>query len=268
MHILFVGYGKTSQRVAQYLFGAEHQISTISRSPKPADGANHLIQDIHDLNLSQLPAIDWVYVLLSPSRGDAEAYRHTYLDSVAPIVQALARHPLQRVVVVSSTRVYGENAGQHIDDQTQAQPADAQGQLLLEMEQAWQQAYPERCSIIRPSGIYGNSVARMIKLAHNTQTYDRIHWSNRIHIEDLARFLAGLIHVEQPAASYIVSNNQPTALHETIQWFQQQLQLPQLSLLGDVVTGKKIYATRMRDTGFELQHQDCFQDYWALLQQH
>ena len=267
MHILFVGYGKTSQRVAQYLFGAEHQISTISRSPKPADGATHLIQDIHQLDLSQLPAIDWVYVLLSPAQSDVGAYRHTYLDSIVPITQALSQHPVQRVIVVSSTRVYGENAGQPIDDQTQAQPADAQGQLLLDMEQTWQQMFPQRCSIIRPSGIYGNSVARMIKLAHNTQSYDRIHWSNRIHIEDLARFLAGLIHVEQPASSYIVSDGRPTALHETIQWFQRQLQLPELSLLGHVVSGKKIYATRMRDTGFQLQHQDCFQDYWALLQQ-
>ena len=34
MHILFIGYGKTSQRVAKQLFEKEHQITTISRSVK------------------------------------------------------------------------------------------------------------------------------------------------------------------------------------------------------------------------------------------
>ncbi len=34
MHILFIGYGKTSQRVAKQLFETGHQITTISRSEK------------------------------------------------------------------------------------------------------------------------------------------------------------------------------------------------------------------------------------------
>jgi hypothetical protein len=33
------------------------------------------------------------------------------------------------------------------------------------METLWQQAYPSECVIVRPTGIYGTSVARMIKLA-------------------------------------------------------------------------------------------------------
>jgi hypothetical protein len=45
------------------------------------------------------------------------------------------------------------------------QPSDAQGQVLLNMETLWQQAYPSECVIVRPTGIYGTSVARMIKLA-------------------------------------------------------------------------------------------------------
>ena len=62
MHILFIGYGKTSQRVAKQLFQQGHQITTISRSPKSDDWAEHLIQDIHQLDLSQVAPIDAVYV--------------------------------------------------------------------------------------------------------------------------------------------------------------------------------------------------------------
>lgn len=111
MHILFIGYGKTSTRVAKQLFQQGHQITTISQSPKTDVYANHLIQDVHQLNLTQIKPIDWVYILLSPSQSTVEGYQQTYVDTVAPIVHALKLHPVQRIVVVSSTRVYGENAG-------------------------------------------------------------------------------------------------------------------------------------------------------------
>ena len=264
MHIVFIGYGKTSERVAQQLF-TQHQISSISLSPKHDVYATHYAQDVHDLDLSYLAPIDVAYVLLSPKQSSLEAYQHTYLDSVEPIVQALKSHPIQRVIVVSSTRVYGENQGERIDDESTIYPSDAQGAVLYEMEQRWQAAYPKECIIIRPTGIYGTSVARMIKLAQTTHNYPHIHYSNRIHLDDLASFLAFMFHVKHPEKSYIVSNNQPLPLHHIIAWFQQQLALPELVLDSDRLSGKRIYATYLQQMGFQLQHEDCFADYLKLL---
>lgn len=268
MHIVFIGYGKTSQRVAKQLFAQGHQISTISRSPKTDAFAQHYVQDVHALDLSQLAPIDWVYILLSPDQSSVEGYQQTYVDSVKPMVTALASHPVQKVVVVSSTRVYGENAGQVIDDDSPIQPSDAQGHLLRETELRWQKAYPEQSIVIRPSGIYGDSVARMCKLAQNTTVYPNTHWSNRIHVDDLADFLAYLMQLQQHQPSYIVSNHQPIPLHEVIAWFQQQLGLPHLTVQQpEQVSGKHLYAMRLQQSGFQLQHADCFQDYAALLAQ-
>lgn len=265
MHILFIGYGKTSWRVAKQLFEQGHQITTISQSAKMDEYATHLVQDVHQLNLAHISPIDWVYVLLSPNESTPEAYQRVYVDSVQPISNALKQHPVQKVVVVSSTRVYGENHGERIDDEAEMKPNDEQGRLLLKMEQLWQQAYPSANIIIRPTGIYGTSVARMLKLAEKTKNYPNLHWSNRIHIDDLASFLANLLHVEHAEKSYIVSNNQPSLLHETIQWFQRQLHLPELVLQSDECSGKRIYATRMAEMGFQLQHKDCFEDYLEML---
>ena len=265
MHILFIGYGKTSWRVAKQLFEQGHQITTISQSAKMDEYATHLIQDVHQLNLAHISPIDWVYVLLSPNESTPEAYQRVYVDSVQPISKALKQHPVQKVVVVSSTRVYGENHGERIDDEAEMKPNDEQGRLLLKMEQLWQQAYPSASIIIRPTGIYGTSVARMLKLAEKTKTYPNLHWSNRIHIDDLASFLAHLLHVEHAEKSYIVINNQPSLLHETIQWFQRQLHVPELVLQSDGCSGKRIYATRMAEMGFQLQHKDCFEDYLEML---
>ena len=135
MHILFIGYGKTSQRVAKQLFALDHQITTISSSPKTDEYATHLIQDIHHLNLSQIKPVDCVYILLSPKQSNVDGYRETYLNSAYSIIQALIDHPVKRVIVVSSTRVYGENAGGRVDDETLISPKDEQGMILAEMEQ-------------------------------------------------------------------------------------------------------------------------------------
>lgn len=252
MHILFVGYGQTSQRVAETLFQQQHQITTISRSPKTDTWAQHLIQDVHQLDLSEVAPIDVVYVLLAPRRSNTEnlvdpveLYRQTYVDSVEPMVEALKEHPVKRVIVVSSTRVYGQNNGELVDDNTPPNPNDEQGRMLLDMEQRWQQAYPLECIIVRPTGIFTGSSTRMRKLAESTKTYTNIHWSNRIHIDDLARFLAYLVHVEHAEKSYICSDNLPVPLHERILKIQRELGLPELILESEKETGKRIFAKRM-----------------------
>ena len=255
MHILFIGYGKTSQRVAKQLFALDHQITTISSSPKTDEYATHLIQDIHHLNLSQIKPVDCVYILLSPKQSNVDGYRETYLNSAYSIIQALKDHPVKRVIVVSSTRVYGENAGERVDDETSISPKDEQGQILAEMEQVYLKAYAERCAIIRPAGIYDGLSERMIRLAENTKTYPNIHWSNRIHIDDLSCFLAHLLHVEHLNQSYIVTNNLPEPLHEKILKIQKGKGFPELVLESQNETGKRIFAMRMNETGFKLiQH--------------
>ena len=254
MHILFIGYGKTSQRVAKQLFQQDHQITTVSLTPKDDAFAQHLQQDIHQLDLSMIQPVDMAYVLLAPSRSSdlssAENYQKTYVDSVQPIVSALRIHPVQRIIVVSSTRVYGEDQGQIINDDSPIRPKDEQGHLLLEMEQLWQQAHPDQVVIARPTGIYGTSNERMYKLAETTKTYPNIHWSNRIHIDDLSNFLANLIHVEHPEKSYICTNNQPEPLHERILKIQRELGLPELILESERETGKRIFANRVMGNGF------------------
>lgn len=256
MHILFIGYGKTSQRVAKLLFEQGHQITTISQSPKTDKYANHLIQDVHQLDLSGIEPVDAVYVLLSPSESTVEAYQQTYVDTIKPIVRALKHHPIQKLIVVSSTRVYGENAGERVDDDTVALPSDEQGRLLLQMECLYQKAFPLQCVIVHPTGIYSGSSARMQKLAETTKSYPNIHWSNRIHIEDLSRFLKFMLHVEHPEKSYICTNNYPQPLHERILEIQRKLDLAELVLESQKETGKRIFAERMKSLGFQLEHKD------------
>jgi nucleoside-diphosphate-sugar epimerase len=271
MHILFIGYGHTSQWLAKQLYAQGHQISTVSRTRKDDALGEHHTQDVASLDLSHILAVDIIYVLLAPSRSETlenavQAYQKSYLESARRIVEQLKPRDFKRLIVVSSTRVYGENQGQEVNDSSVIQPADQQGQILREMELTYLAAFPEQTVIVRPSGIYGTSVERMKKMA-TQQHYPHLHWSNRIHIEDVVGFLAHLIHVEHVEKEYILTNNQPTLLHEVLQWFQMQMNLPRLAVIDlDRVTGKKLYATHLDQLGFQLKHQDCFEDYAALMQ--
>lgn len=265
MHILFIGYGKTSQHVAKQLFQQGHQITTVSLSRKDQAGAMHLQQDIHQLDLSTLSPIDAVYVLIAPKDPSLNGYKAAFIDAIPHMRNQLALHPIQKIIVVSSTRVYGQDQGEEIDDQTEINPKDEKALMLATMEKLWQEAFPQQCIIVRPTGIYGVSVKRMMQLAQNTMTYHNVHWSNRIHIEDLAGFLVHLLHVEHPEKTYICSNNQPIPLHEIILWFQKQLNIPPLKLLSEAQRGKKIYASRMLSTGFKLRHDQFFKDYRDLI---
>lgn len=265
MHILFIGYGKTSKRIAKQLFAQGHQITAISTTKKVDTEVHHLQQDVHILDLKDVHDVDIVYVLLSPQESTVEGYKKTYVDTVAPIVEALQSHPVKRLFIVSSTRVYGVNEGQEVNDLTMPQPNYEQGELLQKMEQLYQSAYTQQTVVIRPSGIYGDSAARMVTLASKTTNYSKCHWSNRIHVDDLANFLAFLAEKDVVEKSYIVSNSRPYPLHEVIQWFQKQLHLPLLKYEPLTVSGKKIYATALQASGFQLVHQDFFQDYEDLL---
>ncbi len=266
MHILFIGYGQTSQRVAKKLWQQGHRITAISRTPKPNALVNHLVQDVHHLNLTQLFPIDCVYILLSPQERTMTAYEQIYLATVPIIIAALKSHPIQKIILLSSTRVYGEQQGQYIDDTTKIQPSDLGGEILRQMELCYLNAFPKQTIVVRPSGIYGTSLQRMLNLAKNTQTYPAIHWTNRIHLDDLVQFLVDILVFEQPESSYLLSSGQHVPLHEIIMWFQKQLNLPILSLQSQQQTGKRMIPTHLQQMGFNLQHTNCFEDYLALLE--
>lgn len=259
MRILFIGYGKTSRHVAKQLFADGHEIVAVSRSSVTDSSIQHLQQNIHQLDLSTITAIDCVYILLSPDQRDVQAYQQTYVQSITPVVKALKNHPIQRVILVSSTRVYAEDTGQWVDDDTVTQATDEYAQVLDAMEQKWRQCYAEKLVIVRPSGIYTGESMYMARLAHNTTIYPHVHYANRIHQQDLVHFLVMLATLTQPQASYIVSNLEPLALHSMILALQRQLGLAQLSLENsEKMTGKRLDPKHLREMGFVWQYPKYF----------
>lgn len=256
MHILMVGMGDTSRRIVPLLHAKGHHVTGVRRHPRGDEGCEVLAQDIHHPNFSTLAPIDWVYVILSPDQMTADSYQRTYVDSVQPLTQALHAHPIQRIVFVSSTSVYGQDAGEWVDEQSPTHPQRFNGQLLLQAEQTWQQAWPDRVTVVRPSGIYSAERRRLHRLLESGQPIATQAWSNRIHIDDLAGFLAYLTDLEHnPIASlYLATDHLPVPLDQVLCALAQQHGLPQPVLQHQPPSGKRVLNTALKESGFKLQY--------------
>lgn len=172
MNILILGCGQIGQALAEQLTQdaynkdqhqdqVKHHITCVSRTAKTFsyDNIQHLAQDIQslnfqDLDLSHQPSFDWVYVIVSPDERNVDAYQRIFIDTARSVFQALQHHPVQKVIFISSTRVYGEDQGQWINDESIPNTDDSIGQTLIAAEQLWSAYWQEKLTIIRPSGLY------------------------------------------------------------------------------------------------------------------
>ncbi len=260
MNILILGCGQIGQALAEELAqqdGVKHHITCVSRTAKIFDQNHiqHLAQDLLDLDLSHQPSFDWVYVIVSPSERSVDAYQRIFIDSARPVFQALQHHPVQKVIFISSTRVYGEDQGHWIDDESMPKTNDAIGQTLIVAEQLWSAYWQEKLTIIRPSGLYREHSPFLKKKALETHQLSENHWTNRIHRTDVVGFLKYLISQENVESSYILTDQRPSLQHELYNLIRAENQREPLTIRSDAkTTGKRLHAHRLIQSGYVLQY--------------
>jgi nucleoside-diphosphate-sugar epimerase len=264
MHILIVGMGDTGSRLAALLCAQGHTVTGMRRRPPEQAVVGDVqwwVQSAHQANFTPLRPIDWVYVILAPDAHDAAAYQQTFIDSIAPLTTALATHPVQRVVFVSSTSVHGEDHGETIDESTPPNATRYNGATLWHAEQAWRAAWAERLVVVRPSGIYGPQRDRLLRWLQSGKPVATGQWSNRIHVEDLAGFLAHLLVVPNIRPLYLASDDQPTPLDDVMEGLASQHGLPMVARLVTAQSGKKITNQALKQSGYVLHYPNWQQGY-------
>lgn len=291
MHVLIVGLGGIGRVLATNLVAQGHAVTGMSRTPQTVldriVGVTHLAQSVHQANFEQLPPIDWVYVLLTPDDRSADSYRHIFIDSLMPLSTALQHHPVQRMVFISSTSVYGSGQPEWLNNQnsknadtvdgdknakdlddinwmdeaTSPQPDTATGAILWQAEQQWQQVWAEKLVVVRPSGIYGPNRLRLITWVQQAKPVKYNQWTNRIHSADLAGFLAHLISLKTLVPLYIATDNQPSLQHEVLDYIAKQRGLARVAKIDAAPSGKKLCNLKLRQTGYVLQYPSYIEGY-------
>ena len=272
--ILMIGLGKIGLPVAKQLAAQGHCVIGVSRST-PTDLAfcnpmtaklppdnDHLYQenlhfvasDARALIIAQLSQwtsqISQICIIVSPDTLSLQGYRDSYY-AIAEHVVRLGDHlpNLKRVVFISSTGVYGQNAGEIIDiDTPVSAPASATSQVILQTEQLLQQHFEDKSVIIRPSGIYGQSRLRLLTMAkqlaaqspNKVSDYPSNTWTNRIMDTDLVSIIVTVINAGQTVPVYLATDNAPVPLYTVLNYLATaqglNLSLPCI----EPTTGKRI----------------------------
>ncbi|MFZ3193360.1 MAG: NAD-dependent epimerase/dehydratase family protein [Moraxellaceae bacterium] len=265
MHCLIVGMGALGQQLAQALLQNGHQVTGLRRTPIQLAGVQMLAQSVHQADLSAVLPIQQVYVILTPDRYDAAGYRQAFIDSIEPLRQALSAHPVARLYFISSTSVYGQDQGEWVDEQSATVPRGHNGRILLEAEQLWRQAYPEQLVLIRPSGIYGAGRLRLIEWLRAGRPVVTQGWTNRIHSEDLAGFLAYLASLSSVQTCYIATDSSPIQQDVILAGLAAQLAIPMVKREPHEVSGKRLSNQRLLASGYRLMYPDWQSGYQHII---
>ena len=274
--VLMIGCGDLGTAIASCLFNAGHLLTGVRRGSQTLPQGMQTIQaDVTLPNtLTPLESLNpniIIYCISAGGSTDAQ-YHAAYVQGLKNVLTTQANNnALQHVFFVSSTRVYGQITDKLLDENIPAIPADFGGERLLEAENVLN-ALSCNSTKLRLSGIYGLGRLYLVNMAKDLNRWPQDnHYSNRIHRDDAAAFIAFL--VEKVANNqivedcYIVTDDLPTQQYEVLTWLanQQKIDISNIKVPA-VLGGKRLSNKRLRDTGFELQYPNYQAGYSEILQ--
>ena len=274
--ILLIGCGDLGTAIAIRLFDAGHALIGVRRSNQLLPHGMQTIQaDVTQENtlaaLENLNSNIVVYCVSAGGASDAQ-YQACYVQGLKNVLATQTNnHALQHVFFVSSTRVYGQITDKLLDEDAHAIPADFGGERLLEAENLLN-ALGCGSTKLRLSGMYGTGRLYLVNMAKDFAKWPQEnHYSNRIHRDDAASFIAFL--AEKVANKqaikdcYIVTDDMPTPQYDVLTWLANQQKIDTAHIKTPPAQGgKRLSNKRLRDTGFALQYPNYQVGYSAILQ--
>jgi len=215
--VLIVGCGDIGERIAALcakqnlpVFGlvrSEASVSLLKQAgiiPVQADMAD-------TQSLTNLPAAvaTIIYLAPPPSEGDTDPLIRCFLA-------ALPSEQLpERLVLLSTTAVYGDCQGEWIDETHPANPQTARGQRRLDAEQAaceWSNKTGVPVVILRVGGIYGPGRLPIARIEKGLPILKESEspFTNRIHQNDLVQVCIAAAERGKAGEVYNVSDGEPS----------------------------------------------------------
>ncbi|MFQ3216026.1 MAG: nucleoside-diphosphate-sugar epimerase [Paraperlucidibaca sp.] len=278
--ILIVGAGDVGGRIAIELAELGHEVWALRRTPQAnqsfSSGGKLMwsVCDVTKAETLKLPlGLDIVISALAPSESGMVAYEQVYVGGARALQQALKGQSLNRQFWLSSTGVYGEDAGEWIDEATPAQPKRDTAKLLLQAEDVVRQS-PWPSTIVRLGGLYGPGRERLLRWVRDAKPVQMTppSWTNRLHVADAAGLVVHL--VQQSLAGGRVESlllgvdDAPTPQHEVLAWLAQQLELPSSpdkAVVPNASQGKRISNLALHRSGYALSYPSFRDGYLTLL---
>ncbi len=247
------------------VFGFRRNIAAL---PEGLTGVAGDLTRLADVRTALQNPTDILVLTFTPTQRNDEGYRQGYLLAMENVLKGLQDNTSSPfVILVSSSRVYGEADGQWVDEQTPAEPQDLAGSYLLQMEDALR-ASGLRHVVVRCSGIYGAQRQYLLKqfLAGKPQPKS---YANRIHIDDVVQLLAWII--DKHLAGQVLPNvllavdSAPVALTAMQEWFAETLGIAVPSALLEKRAHKRCSNALLTHLGYEFKYPTYREGYGAIL---
>ena len=165
-NILIIGYGDIAKRLIKVIGTEFISIYAISRNDSIDQNINKINWDWLSNEMVNLKVknFDSVIIIPKPSSLDEKGYIEGFVLATQNILKLLSNVNLNRVIAVSSTRVYGSTHKGLVDESFIEKPSDYRGELIMKYESALSKTYGPRLTILRFSGLYDN---QSNKITHN-----------------------------------------------------------------------------------------------------
>lgn len=231
---LILGAGYTGDRMARLLADNSWEVLGTRTDPSTREqqafpGHLHgfqLGQDDPALLLEKAtwnngPGISLVFTAGPPRKKPIQ----NSLDLLEDFVESLPKDRFRNFVYLSSTSVYGDCNGDWVDETDALDPISSSGRLKTQSEQLLRDRLEPDVPVVvlRPGGIYGPG--RNADDRYLDDDYELVNggrkWTNRIHVEDLARICALSSEIEESETMNAVDGN-PVRLGEMVEFLYEE----------------------------------------------
>jgi nucleoside-diphosphate-sugar epimerase len=229
--ILIAGCGYVGQAAADLYHAAGWAVEGWTRSAESVATLSAKPYPICEVDISRRAKVaerrktfDAVIHCASSRGGDAEMYRHVYLDGARNLLEIF---PGSKLLFTSSTSVYAQGDGSWVTEESETKPTRETSQILLETERL---VLVNGGIVARLAGIYGpGRSALLTKFVDGTAIIDAENdrFVNQVHRDDIAAALFLLSSHELDGAwLYNVVDDQPMLQSDCYRWLAKRLNRP------------------------------------------
>jgi nucleoside-diphosphate-sugar epimerase len=233
-HVCIVGCGQLGRALAHLYQTEGATVSGLVRSKKSAhlledEGIQAVQGDLAEMvSLSPLPlkGAHVFYMAPPPRDGETDPLLRRFLALMAP--DGLP----QKLVLISTTAVYGDCEGEWITEERPPRPQTPRGKRRLDAERAalaWSSDTGVPVVILRVGGIYGPGRLPLARLKQGLPILKESEspFTNRIHETDLARICRAADSSGSADAIYNVSDGRPSTMSHYFKAVAEACGLPQ-----------------------------------------
>lgn len=238
--ILITGCGDIGKRVARLFLQQDKNTrvygltrNVVTSKELESLGVHPVIANMDNAgSLVNLPSENATVIHLAPPPNDSQGPDKLRDSRFRALLAAFEACGIpQKIVLLSTTAVYGDCQGEWVDETAQVNPQTDRGCRRLDAELAlreWAPPHSVSFAILRVSGIYGPGRLPVERLKKGLPILreDLAPFSNRIHQDDLAMACVAAAQRAPSGSVYNVCDGQPSTMSHYFKSIAKALDLP------------------------------------------